>query len=96
MASGLPDDSRDADERQAEARLRDLRGRVKRARAVIAATPGLADVLATDPRRAVILYARWGITDDQFRNGVPSEIHLGSSLDAPDSLKWPRSVRTIC
>ena len=32
ITSGLPDDSREADERAAEPRLRDLRGRVKAAR----------------------------------------------------------------
>jgi len=40
ITSGLPDDSREADERVAERRLRELRGRVKAARAAISATPG--------------------------------------------------------
>ena len=35
ITSGLPDDSREADERAAERRLRDLRGRVKAARTAI-------------------------------------------------------------
>ncbi len=35
-----PDDSREADERAAERRLRDLRGRVKPARQVVASPPG--------------------------------------------------------
>ncbi len=51
ITSGLPDDSREADEREAERRLADLRGRVKRARAVIAGTPGLKDPLENDRQR---------------------------------------------
>ena len=70
MTSGLPDDSRDADEREAERQLRDLRGRVKRARAVIAATPGLAATLASDPRRAAMFYARFGVTGELVQKGV--------------------------
>ena len=62
ITSGLPDDSREAEERGAERRLRDLRGRVKTARAVIAKTPGLADVLASGWRRAARFYARFGVT----------------------------------
>ena len=46
--SGLPDDSREEDEKEGERRLRDLRGRVKTARAVVARTPGLAETLAGD------------------------------------------------
>ena len=70
ITSGLPDDSREADERAAERRLADLRGRVKAARAAIAAAPGGADALGRDGRRAATFYARWGITEAQFRYGV--------------------------
>ena len=71
ITSGLPDDSREADE-QAEARkLRDLRGRVKRARAHVAITPGLAGLLDADWKRADSFYARFGVTESQFRFGVP-------------------------
>ena len=52
ITSGLPDDSREEDERQEERRLRDLRGRVKRARAVVASTSGLVEILANDWRKA--------------------------------------------
>ena len=70
ITSGLPDDSREEDEREAGRRLRDLRGRVKRARAVIAGTPGLAKVLAGDWREAARFYALHGVTETQFRKGV--------------------------
>ena len=43
ITSGLPDDSREADEREEERRLRDPRGRLKAGRAVVARTPGLAE-----------------------------------------------------
>ena len=71
ITSGLPDDSREADEREAERRLRDLRGRAKRARAVVANTPGLAETLAKDWRKAARFFARCGITEAQFRYGIP-------------------------
>ncbi len=87
MTSGLPDDSRDADEREAERHLRDLRGRVKRARAEIAATPGLAEILATDPRRAAMFYARSGVTEAGVRNGVPKMAAPNS--DVADSFSFP-------
>ena len=71
LTSGLPDDSREADERAAEWRLRDLRARVKHARAVVVTTPGLATTLATDSQKAASFYARFGITETQLRHGVP-------------------------
>jgi hypothetical protein len=46
ITSDLPDDSREADERAAERRLRESCARVKAARAVVANTPGLAETLA--------------------------------------------------
>ncbi len=72
ITSGLPDDSREADERAAERRLRELRGRVKAARAVISATPGAEEVLRQDWMKAVRFYGRFGITETQFRQGIPS------------------------
>ena len=66
----LPDDSREAEEREAERRLRELRGRVKAVRAVIGSTPGLAEVLACDWRRAARFYARFGVTAELVRHGV--------------------------
>ena len=72
--SGLPDDCREEDEGQEERRLRDLRGRVKRARAVVASTPGLAEVLAGDWQKAARFYTKIGITEALFRGGVPSTV----------------------
>jgi hypothetical protein len=70
--SGLPDDSREADERAAERRVRDLRERVKVARSVVAATPGLAENLQRDSQRAARFYTRFGVKEGQLRHGVPS------------------------
>ena len=72
--SGLANDSREEDEWQEERRLRDLRGRVKRARAVVAGTPGLAEVLAGDWRRAALFCARLGVREEMFRRGVADDI----------------------
>jgi len=71
ITSGLPDDSREEDEREVERRLRDLRGRVKRARAVVSTTPGLAETLQRDRQMAARFYARFGVTEEHFRHGVP-------------------------
>ena len=81
ITSGLPDDSREADERAAERRLADLRGRVKAARAAITAVPGGKDTFAGDWRKAAVFYARWGVTEAQFRHGV-----LGSESGAERDL----------
>ncbi len=70
ITSGLPDDSREADEEEAERRLRDLRGRVKAARALVSSTPGLAEKLLGNWRKKGIFYARLGITEALFRYGV--------------------------
>ena len=70
VTSGLTDDSREADEREEERTLRDLRGRVKRARAVVASTPGLAEVLAGDWRKAARFFARLGIAEGMLHHGV--------------------------
>jgi hypothetical protein len=56
--------------RAAERRLRELRAWVKGARAVVATTPGLAEVLLLDRRRAARFCARFGITEDYFHRGV--------------------------
>jgi hypothetical protein len=67
----MSDDSREEDERQEERRIRELRARVKRARAVVATTPGLAEILAGDWRKAAGFYARCGISETHIRYGVP-------------------------
>ncbi len=71
ITSGLPDDSREADERAAARPLRDLRTRVKAARAVVATHPGMAETLRREWRKAAWFYARLGITEEQLRSGTP-------------------------
>ena len=72
VTSGLPDDSRAADERAAERHLRDLRGRVKAARAALAAHPAAEERLRADQRAEAAFLARFGVTREQLRQGVPS------------------------
>ena len=73
ITSGLPDDSREEDERREARHLRDLGGRVKHARAKVAATPGLFEALARDWQKAARFYGRFEITERTFRIGVPTE-----------------------
>jgi len=87
ITSGLPDDSREEDERTASRLLREIRACVKAARAMVATTPGLAETLARDWQKAARFYARFGITEAMFRDGVPpSELgqqggFVGRSVD---------------
>jgi hypothetical protein len=84
ITSGLPDDSREEDEREEGRRLRDLRGRLKHARALVASTPWLADVLASDWKKATMFYAQHRITEGFFRGGVTFD-PTGPEVSAP----WP-------
>ncbi len=70
ITSGLPDDSREEDEREEARRLRELRARVKAVRVAVSTTPGLAETLAHDWRKAARFYARFGISEVMFRHGV--------------------------
>ena len=81
ITSGLPDDSREADERVAERRLRDLRGRVKAARALVSTTPGLGEILVRNWQKAAEFYARFGITEATYRNGVPPDQSTRADVD---------------
>ena len=72
ITSGLPDDSREADEREEGRRLRELRGRVKAARAAVSAMPGAEATLRGDWVKAAHFYARFGINEAMFRGGVPA------------------------
>ena len=99
--SGLPDDFREEDERAAERHLRDLRGRVKSARAVVAGTPGLTEALAKDWRKAARFYARFGITEEMFRQEVSSNqstlaggFFEQSGHAIPQGPRSPRTGRT--
>jgi hypothetical protein len=85
--SGLPDDSREADERLSKRRLRDLRGRVKAARALVANTPGLAEIVASDWRKAARFYARFGVTQAVFRYGVPGFARDETDIRSESSLE---------
>jgi hypothetical protein len=51
------------------------------ARAVVATAPGLSETLEADWRRAVLFYARFEITEEQFRHGAGSLF-----IDEADSL----------
>jgi hypothetical protein len=90
ITSGLPDDSREADERFAERRLRELRARVKTARAVVALTPGLAETLQLDWERAARFYARHDVSKTQFNHGVPP----ATDADDEDCRDWSWSAST--
>jgi hypothetical protein len=74
ITSGLPDDSREEDERQEERRLRDLRGRVKAARAAISATPGAEAGLRRDRTRATQFYAKFGVSEATFLHGATRDV----------------------
>ena len=86
VTSGLPNDSREEDERQVERRLRDLHGRAKRARAVVASMPGLEGVLASDWRKASRFYERFGVTEGLLRHGAPKSEMDGEGSDMGDGL----------
>ena len=71
ITSGLPDDSREADEKEtAERRLREPRGRLRAARAMVSTTPRLAETVAGDWRKAERLYVRAEIAEGLFQHGV--------------------------
>jgi hypothetical protein len=88
--SSLPDDSREADELAAARRLRELRGRVKAARAALSRARGAEEALRADWRREAAFYARFGITQTQFRHGVAAGVPAGldpsnsASKDSPE------------
>ena len=63
--------SRLARKKDEDDRLPEFRARVKAARAVVATTRGLAELLARDWRKAARFYARFGITEGMFRRGSP-------------------------
>ena len=71
LTSGLSDGFRDEDERPTEWMIHDIRGRVKAARPVVSTTPGPAEILAFDWRKAARFYARFGVTGTMFQKGNP-------------------------
>jgi hypothetical protein len=70
--SGLPEDSQKADEREEQRRLRDFRARANRARAVVAATPGVAELLANDRRQAARFYSQHRVSRRALRQSPPA------------------------
>lgn len=54
---------------------------MKRARAVIARVPGLVETLASDPRRAAMFCARFGVAEEQILEGVPEAPGPTDALD---------------
>jgi len=57
---------------------------VEAARALLSNHPGMAEVLARDWRKAGWVYARFGITEGQFRRGMVSP--EGESIDPTGSI----------
>ena len=88
VTSGLPDDSREADERAAARHVGDLRGRVKAARTAAARSLGVAAPLLRDPSRLILFCARFGITSGQFLHGAPTP-GADNDPDIPSSLGGP-------
>ena len=76
ITANLADEDRADDERKVERHLRDLRSRVKAARAKIAADPSIRQTLATCPEKARAFYAIHGVTEAQVKRGVP-EVDVG-------------------
>jgi len=74
ITSGLPDDSREEDERAEARHLLDLHGRVKAARAIVSQTPGLEKILTHDWQKAARFYSRFGITEATSRHGDSVEV----------------------
>lgn len=74
--------------------MRDLRGRVKAARAILSSTPGLADTLARDWQKAAMFYARFGTTEGMFVYGVPGRLRTlgGFPPELPEEI-FPEALR---
>ena len=67
-----------------ERRLRDLRGRVKAARAAIAGTPRLKELLEKDWERDVSFCARFGVIADVVRHGAPDASNVENANPCAD------------
>ena len=79
ITANLADDAREADERQVERHLRDLRVRVKAVRALISADPTIRQTLVTNPEKAAAFYAIHGVIESQVRHGVP-DVDVGGMV----------------
>lgn len=58
----------------------------ERTRAVVASTPGLEGVLASDWRRTSRFYERFGVTEGLLRHGAPKSEMDGEGSDMADGL----------
>jgi hypothetical protein len=88
---GVPADFREAGEQPTYQRFRGLRSRLKAARAMVAETPGLAETLARDWRKAARFYARFEISGAALRMRVSGEVRskwapTQSIQSSPDEL----------
>jgi hypothetical protein len=95
ITSGLPDDSREEDERAATRQLREIRARVKAARATVSRTPGLGEILVTDWKKAARFYIRFRITETQFRHGTADGESPCQSDRLGDALAVSTDTRTV-
>jgi len=95
ITSGLPDDSRDADDRAEGRRLRDLRGRVKAARGLVSITPGLVETLRGDWQKAARFYAKSGVTEAQFHYGIPTYDETENPVIQPSQTPTPQPVSRL-
>lgn len=94
ITSGLPDDSRESDEKVADGQVRVLCARVKHARAIVTTTPGLSEILQSDWRRAARFFARIGVTEAMFRTGVTSIPEQNSEIRLPSMVDRVASAET--
>jgi hypothetical protein len=67
---------------------------VKAARKALAATPGAGDAMRGDWRKEAAFLARFGVTQAQFRHGVPADAgETPGDEDAGELLGSPRDTR---
>ena len=83
------------DGREAERWPRELRGWVKRAKAVIARTERLGDLLTSGRGRAIPFYARFGLTEGQVRHGAAATDPVDAGLAdwVPSPIDWMAEAR---
>lgn len=73
VTSSHPDDTRRPHERAEARRLREVRARVKAARAAVSSAPGLSDAVAGDWQRVARFYVRFRVSEQGFRFRVPAD-----------------------
>ena len=93
ITSGIPDDSREADERAAARRLADLRGRGRAARRALVAAPRADEAMRADWRKEAAFLARFGVTQAQLKSGVLATAVELADADAVELLGHPNGER---